>query len=197
MIPPIQSRSRNAAATRRAILDSARRHFARESYDHVGLREIARDAGVDPALIGRYFGGKEQLFMEAVRGADEDIMRGVTREDLPAHFAALLMEDGHRDPGEADARDAEVDRLLILLRSVSSPKAGEIIRAAIDEDILKPVAAVLDGPDGEMRATLGFAVLMGAGILRTALGVEPLSGADREAMRPHLTRLFAAALALD
>jgi AcrR family transcriptional regulator len=194
MIPPTQARARNAAATRQAILASARRHFARESFDQVGLREIARDAGVDPALIGRYFGGKEQLFMEAVRGGDEDIMRGVARADLPAHFTTLLMDEAGQD---AETTDAKVDRLLILLRSASSPKASEIIRAAIDEDILKPVAAVLDGPDGEMHATLGLALLMGAGILRSALCVEPLAAADRDAMHPRLTRLFAAALGLD
>jgi AcrR family transcriptional regulator len=193
MIPPTQARTRNAAATRQAILASARRHFARESYDAVGLREIARDAGVDPALIGRYFGGKEQLFREAVRGDDQDIMRGITRETLPAHFAALLMDE---DPDAAET-DAKVDRLLILLRSASSPKASEIIRGAIDDDILKPVAAVLDGDHGEMRATLGLAVLMGSAVLRSALCVEPLRDADREVLRARLTRLFAAALAAD
>jgi AcrR family transcriptional regulator len=193
MIPPTQARARNAAATRQAILASARRHFARDSYDAIGLREIARDAGVDPALISRYFGGKEQLFREALRGGDQDIMRGVTRETLPAHFAALLMDEGQ----ETAETDAKVDQLLMLLRSASSPKASEIVRAAIDEDILKPVAAVLQGPDGEMRASLGLAVLMGSAVLRSALCVEPLCAPDREAMRPHLTRLFAAALAID
>ena len=54
-------RPRNAAATRTAILEAARERFAAESYDDVGMRDIARDVGVDAALISRYFGSKDDL----------------------------------------------------------------------------------------------------------------------------------------
>ncbi|HEV7965751.1 MAG TPA: helix-turn-helix domain-containing protein, partial [Actinoplanes sp.] len=60
--PP--ARPRNAAATRAAILASARRNFARAGYDGVGVREIAGGAGVTAMLVNRYFGSKEQLFAE-------------------------------------------------------------------------------------------------------------------------------------
>lgn len=193
MIPPTQAplRARNAAATRQAMLASARRHFSRESYDNVGLREIAGDAGVDPALVSRYFGSKEQLFKEAIRGDKEDIMRGVSRAGLPAHFASLLLDGEEED---ADEAVAQIDRLMILLRSASSPKASSILREAIDEDILGPVAALLGGEEAELRASLCLAVLMGAGILRSALAIEPLSGTGNEALRQRLHILFAAAL---
>ena len=59
---------KSAAATREKLLASARQRFLRESYDNVGLRDIAADAGVDVALVGRYFGSKEQLFTEVLRG---------------------------------------------------------------------------------------------------------------------------------
>src|SRR4051812_43194812 len=93
MFPPVQARLRNAAATRQAILDSARRHFAREGYDNVGLREIAGDAGVDPALVCRFFGGKEQLRRGAVRGAAPPPLEGATAAALPARLAGILLED--------------------------------------------------------------------------------------------------------
>src|SRR3569623_56523 len=92
MTPPL-ARPRNAAATRQTILDSARRHFAREGYDNVGLREIAGDAGVDPALVCRYFGGKEHLLKEAVRGDTPPLFEGLAPADLPAHLAGLMLED--------------------------------------------------------------------------------------------------------
>jgi len=191
MIPPTQvPRLRNAAATRAAMLDSARRHFARESYENVGLREIAGEAGVDPALVARYFGNKEKLFKEAVRGDDEDIMQGVRRDGLAAHFVSLILDDE-----EAVDKSAKIDRLLILLRSASSPKASQIIREAIDEDILGPVAAVLGGEHAEFRASLCLAVLMGTGILRSAMAIDPLCRADEGLLRERLTALFAAALA--
>src|SRR5579863_2223433 len=61
-----KARPRNAAATRQAILASARKAFARAGYDGVGVREIAKGAGVTAMLINRYFGSKEKLFAEVV-----------------------------------------------------------------------------------------------------------------------------------
>lgn len=193
MIPPTQGpRTRNAAATRAAMLGSARRHFARESYENVGLREIAGDAGVDPALVGRYFGNKENLFKEAVRGDDQHIMQGVVREELAAHFTSLILDGEGEDSAD---HAAKIDRLLILLRSASSPKASQIIREAIDEDMLGPVAAVLGGAHAEVRASLCLAVLMGTGILRSAMAIEPMCGVDAEFLHQRLMALFTAALA--
>src|SRR5438445_354828 len=57
---------RNAAATRQAILQSALIAFTRSGYDGVGVREIAKGAGVTAMLVNRYFGSKEQLFAEVV-----------------------------------------------------------------------------------------------------------------------------------
>jgi AcrR family transcriptional regulator len=195
MMPPIPGRSRNAAATREAILASARRHFARENYENVGLREIAGDAGVDPALVSRYFGSKEALFREAVRDEDKDIMQGATRENLAAHFARLFID---KDDTPQDERDVHIQRILILLHSAASPKAGEIIRETIDADILAPVARMLgESADAGMRAAMAFAVLMGMGIMHNTLAVDPLEcqAEDCRALfEKRLTRLFAAAL---
>src|SRR3977135_3143551 len=59
-------RPRNAAATREAILASARQAFAQAGYDGAGVREIAAGAGVTAMLVNRYFGSKEQLFAEVI-----------------------------------------------------------------------------------------------------------------------------------
>ena len=58
-------RSRNAPQTRADILDAARRRFGSEGYQGTTLRAVASDVGVDPALIIRYFGSKQELFAEA------------------------------------------------------------------------------------------------------------------------------------
>lgn len=194
MIPPIQEapRLRNAAATRQAILASARRHFARDSYENVGLREIAGDAGIDPALIGRYFGGKEQLFAAAVRNDDRDVLQGIPREQLPEHLAGLLMDESRQDCG---ATAAKVDKLLVLLRSASSPRASQIIREAMSEDILEPIIGSVGGAHAEARASLCLAVLMGVGILRSAMALNSLCAIDTDLLRQRLTALFSAALA--
>ncbi|MEI9926938.1 MAG: TetR family transcriptional regulator [Sphingomonas sp.] len=194
MLPPIQDppRLRNAAATRQAILASARRHFARDSYENVGLREIAGDAGIDPALIGRYFGSKEQLFAEAVRGEDRDMLQDIPRERLADHLAALLTDESRQDCGAAAAK---IDKLLILLRSASSPHASQIIREAMSEDMLRPIIRSVGGADAEARASLCLAVLMGVGILRSAMTLDSLCVIDKDLLRRRLTALFSTALA--
>jgi AcrR family transcriptional regulator len=194
MLPPTQIRLRNAAATRQAILDSARRHFAREGYDNVGLREIAGDAGVDPALVCRYFGGKEQLLREAVRGDKQPLLDGVAPADLPARLAGLLLED-QGDAARCGNAAEQTERLLILLRSAASPKASEIVREAAGEDILRPIASLLEGPAAEARASLCLAVIIGVGMLRSALAFAPLCATDEGTLRGALERLFEAALA--
>lgn len=191
MIPPTQVRLRNAAATRQAILDSARRHFASEGYDNVGVREIARDAGVDPALVSRYFGGKEQLLKEAVRGDRPPLFAGISLSQLPAHLTGLLLEDEDEGCGTSAQ---QLERLLILLRSASSPRASEIIRESAGEDILRPIAALLHGPDAEARASLCLALLIGVGMVRSALAFSSLCDANRSELRGALERLFETAL---
>ena len=61
--------TRDAEATRQAILDAAADAFCRRGYDGAGTRDIAGAAGVDPRLITRYFGSKEGLFARGRRRA--------------------------------------------------------------------------------------------------------------------------------
>ena len=52
--------------TRERILECARNLFARNGIDKTSIRAIAKDAGVDPALVHHYFGTKTQLFAAAI-----------------------------------------------------------------------------------------------------------------------------------
>ena len=54
------------ADTRGEIIEAAKRVFAAKGYDGTSLRAVARDAGVDPALVHHYFDGKASLFVAAM-----------------------------------------------------------------------------------------------------------------------------------
>jgi AcrR family transcriptional regulator len=76
-LAPERPRKRDAEATRAAILQAAKDHFARSGYDGAFLRDIAADAGADAALINRYFGGKDGLFAAALKDrAGRDLAMG-------------------------------------------------------------------------------------------------------------------------
>src|ERR1700760_2210047 len=86
----LEPRRRDAAATRKAILASARAAFARAGYDGVGVREIAAGAGVTAMLVNRYFGSKEKLFAEVAAETMRDAVI-LSPENLAApDFAAAL-----------------------------------------------------------------------------------------------------------
>lgn len=185
-------RKRDAAATRAAILAAARERFLRESYDSVGLREIAGDAGVDVALISRYFGGKEGLFREVVAVDKEEklIREPLTAAELPAYLAQLVVEDGD------DHRQHRMEMFVIMLRSASSPKAGQIIRDLVHLDVLGPLAEIIGDEHAELRANMLLAILMGIGVLRTIMRVDALDGSpdQRAECEDRFRCLFEAAL---
>src|SRR6266487_2690482 len=54
------------STTREEILAAARESFAKRGYDATSLRRVAADAGVDPALVRRFFGSKEGLLVAAL-----------------------------------------------------------------------------------------------------------------------------------
>lgn len=161
------TKKRDAAATRACIVGAARQRFIRESYDNVGLRDIAGDASIDVALISRYFGGKESLFRE-VLSADKrpDTFREPKRaDDLPDFLAQMIADD------EDVELQSRMEMFIIMLRSASSPQAGEIIREMVRSDVIEPLAELVGPEQGELRANMLLAILMGVGVLRSIMMV--------------------------
>src|SRR5690242_3532128 len=90
-------RRRDAAQTRAALLDAARCRFARDGYAATTVRDIADDAGVNVALISRYFSSKEGLFEQCLTSAIDEL-RQVTGDvplDRIAESIALQSADPH------------------------------------------------------------------------------------------------------
>lgn len=185
------SRKRDAAATRSAILQAAHSRFLHDSYESVGLRDIASDAGVDVALISRYFGGKEGLFRDVVSDEDrpDTFREPKTAAELPAFFAELVVNTSD------DERAKRMELFVIMLRSASSPQAGAVIRDLAHRNVIEPLAMLIDRPDAEMRANMLLAVLMGIGVLRSIMQVDGMHEAAYCEFREERFRcLFEAAL---
>ena len=74
--------------TKAKILDAAFRRLAAEGYAALSVREIARDAGVNHALINYHFRTKDQLVIEVLDAANRRLLerqQAMYRE--PASFA--------------------------------------------------------------------------------------------------------------
>jgi AcrR family transcriptional regulator len=59
--------SKKELSSKNKLLKSAETLFASKGYREVSVREIAARAGVNSALVGYYFGGKQELFNEVYR----------------------------------------------------------------------------------------------------------------------------------
>lgn len=159
--------------TGQAVLAAARRRFAEHGFAGTTIRMIATDAGVDPALVLHYYGNKAELFAAAV---DMPVS--------PTQVIAMLVDVGPADLGEVVARTVvgfweHPDVLaawLALLRSAASEEAAAtMLREFLEETILRPLAGVLGGKDADQRVALCASQIVGLGIARYVIRLDPLA----------------------
>lgn len=175
---PRTGRRPGGGSTREAILAAARRLFAERGYQDASLRAIAAEAGVDAALVVHFFGSKAGLLAAAVDWPfDPEV-------EMPK-----LLADGRRHVGEHLVRvfvatwDREGTRnpILTLLRAATvEPQAAEMLRDFVQQRLYRPLLARLGSDRPELRSDLVASQLVGLGIARYVLRVEPLASARRE-----------------
>ena len=118
---PPGPRRRDAASTQQLLLDAARRRFAGDGYAATTVRDIADEAGVNVALINRYFTSKEGLFKACLTGAADELGRtvaaNVTLDEVPGAIARQLA-------GPHTGKHPSL--LVLLLRSSGDARADQI-----------------------------------------------------------------------
>lgn len=175
----VAPRPRNAEATRAAILAAARERFARESYDDVGMRDIAGDVGVDAALVSRYFGSKEELFTAVLDSCSkgEELMEG-DRADFGRRVACEVIFEPRNE--------GKLKGLLIMLRSVGSAKAMDLVQRTGSDRFFTPFSAWIGGEDSAVRARLAAATIMGMAVSREITAGFGLTPAECESMAERM-----------
>lgn len=165
--------------TRDALLAAARTEFAERGYDQARVRSIAAAAGVDPAMVNHWFGGKDGLFTAAM--------------DLPIDPNFVRRQILAGGPDEAGKRIVRTflsvwDPLqggpfTAMLRSVSShEQAARMMREFVTDQIFGPLAASLESDQPRLRATLCGSQVVGLGMTRYVIRLEPIAGADVETL---------------
>ena len=184
----VAPRKRDADATRAAILDAAKAQFATLGYDRAVLRDIAGDAGVDVALVKRYFGGKEALFLEALKASfGTDAAKEWDRATFARDTATMLAGSPHRNP-------ERTQRFQFLLRAATSPTTAPLLSLLVQERFLAPIRLWLGGPEADARARVFAAVYIGCLVERLVRG-DALGGAEREVYISRVAAIFAALVA--
>jgi AcrR family transcriptional regulator len=194
-IPGESPRRRGAGGTRQALLDAARHRFARHGYAAATVRDIAADAGVNVALISRYFDSKIGLFEACLQLAEESVSRSAgAATDLADVARVISREVAGTGPG-GDPPDA----LVLLLRSSGDEHAERVrvdaLRTASER--LAALAGWRPGTGGDgvlLRAQLLLAAALGTAVLRASGGPAPLLAAAEADLAGPLHDLVAALL---
>ncbi|MDH2429221.1 TetR family transcriptional regulator [Sphaerisporangium sp. TRM90804] len=160
-----------AADTRGEIVTAARRIFADKGFDKATIRGIAREAGVDPALVHHYFDTKEGIFVAALRLPLD-----------PAKALPLVLQGPREEIGERVVRFVLTmtadplarEPVLALVRSATTnEKIVAMMREFLTQAVVTRVAQGLDIPP--IRMEVAFAQMFGVVLLRYVLAVEPLA----------------------
>lgn len=171
--------SKDAAATRQLLVRAARRRFAFDGYRATTVRDIAADAGVNVALINRYFVSKEGLFRACLDRVVDDLEPASPHEvDFDRALRDLI---GHvvRSPSDDDSV-----QLMLLLRT-SGDDGADAIRRETLRRYAERLAGVVAGDVGDdllIRAEIALSVVLGMTMMRASTRVEPLASASEDAI---------------
>src|SRR3954471_3038010 len=73
-----------ASTTKERLLEAAEELFATKGFDGASVEEITGKAKANRAAVSFHFGGKERLYIEAVKFAHRNCISGAPFPDWPA-----------------------------------------------------------------------------------------------------------------
>jgi AcrR family transcriptional regulator len=164
--------------------------FSRNGIDKTSIRAIAKDAGVDPALVHHYFGTKTQLFAAAIHIPIDPMavigpLREVPVEQLGSVLPSILLS----------LWDSEVGKGFIAeLRSLLAGSDVTLIRSFLQEVITAEVGSRVDNPPGSGHIRVQFVAsqLVGVVMARYILELDPFKSLPveqvAETIAPNLQR---------
>lgn len=178
---PRSSRAQQRIDTQERILSAAGRLFAALGYDRTTIRAVAAAAEVDAGLVMHYFGSKERLFAEATR-TETPLVTGETPEEVAEQLLGILRQSLIEEP---------IASLAALRSMLTHPDAAAEVGNAHAERV--KVSKAIPGVDGNLRAAVVSAILIGVVLGRHLVKLDELADADPdeivELLRPAVLSL--------
>ena len=171
--------------TRDALIGAARKLFWSQGYSNVSVRDITRVAGVDAALVSRYFEGKFGLFEASLTGAFDWPELCVEGADL----LAVMVDKAAKGLHEAE----ETSAMKMIIMNSADPHVGALVRAHVAQFFTEPTTKMLGGENAASRMAMVTAVLIGASIVRYDIRAQGLAAADEDGYHQMLEHLVRAA----
>jgi AcrR family transcriptional regulator len=176
----VEGRSRDAQASRQQLFSAAQELFAQKGFERTTLREIGELAGVDAALVARYFGSKADLYVAVVAaerlGSRDPAAR--SGDERPYSSLAQMVEEVLRRSDEHGPGPI----LQALVRFDTTDEIREAAEARLVRRLVEPLSSSLGG-DGDtkarLRAELSVAALLGVSLGRSLGWFDQIATAER------------------
>jgi AcrR family transcriptional regulator len=139
------------------------------------MRAVAREAGVDAALVHHYFDSKDELFIDSMalpidpRQVAATILAG-PRDELGYRIVSTFL-------GVWESAEGQTRMKAIVRSVVTSEDVARQMREGITQMIIAPVAEALDVPDARLRVSLVATQLVGLALTRYLVELEPVASA--------------------
>ena len=200
-------RRADGASTRALILEAARRRLVEGGYARLNVRDIAGDAGVNHALIGYHFRGKQQLVLAVLDDANTRLLERQARmyddsasasekwrqacdfyeEDLRSGFVKLLMELMGASFHDEELRREFTPRMLAWHRLVEAAVADFLGESGLKLPVSpRAISAWIGWFWMGMEASMALDIPEEQGHQREAL--QAVATLLRHAERPHASR---------
>lgn len=183
-----RGRRRGPSDTRQRLLDAGRELFLAYGYDATSLRTIGERAGVDPAMVNYWFGGKEGLLravLELTVMPGQIVDRVIARHPDDLATALLRTAVGLWDHPEV-ARTFRA-----MLRTVTEEERTEtLVREYLGHGLAARLQEVIGGRDASARGAAAAACMAGLFLTRYVIRIDPIHSMGAEevvrAMAPSL-----------
>ncbi|MDP3676022.1 MAG: TetR family transcriptional regulator [Novosphingobium sp.] len=171
---------RDGERTRKRILAAAQEVFSTHGYAQAGVRDITALAGVNAALVNRYFGSKEQLFEAAL----SELLKPESVEvPLDERFGQAIV-------ARFAAASDQANPLRMMMLAMADAGARAVVDRLLRERFIEPLGAWLGEPHGLERAAQLAALAAGLSVYRSLYPLDPMQGEFTPGTREWLERAF-------
>lgn len=163
---------------KKALVDAALAAIGDHGSLSVTMSEIARKAGVSPALAHHYFGSKEQLLIATIRALlrqlhDDAVAALRTAETPRARLSAIIRVSFHADQFRPETVAAWLAFYVEAQRSEETRRLLVVYARRLRSNLLSALLRLTDRAQAE-RLAEGVAALIDGLYIRQSLRAAPL-----------------------
>lgn len=170
--------------TRDKLIHHARLRFWSKGYSNVSLREISKAAGVDVALVSRYFGGKQGLFEATLKDS-------LVADGLPQSGIAELVDMTVSIMASTPKGEEQPSIIRLIQMNAHDETVGELVREQQKKTMQNYLEKVIGD---EKRAALFMVVLLGISMAEASLYLTGIAKPESQEYKKQLRHMLSAAL---